>query len=238
VDALARSFRVITFSLCDEAPGRRRTVFDEYEGQVRAALDQRGVERAIVCGISFGGLIALGFAATHLERTSGLVLASTPGPTWSLRKTHALYTRCPRLFAPFFFLGAPRRLNAEIRAALPLQRDRRRFRSGQLKLLVKAPLSPARMAARARLIATIDVARLCERVTAPTLVVTGEPHLDHVVAAGGTLEYATRIRGASQAVLESTGHLGYLTRPDAFAMLVARFFADLGSRSTFHPDAA
>ena len=83
VDALARSFRVMTFSLRGELgcpriePGRG---IDNFADQIAAALDSRGLERAIVCGISFGGLAALRFAAERPERTAALVLASTPGP--------------------------------------------------------------------------------------------------------------------------------------------------------------
>ena len=74
VEALSQSFRVLTFPLCGE-PGSG-VIFeparglDNYVAQTLAVLDQIGVARAIVCGISFGGLIALRFAATHAERTS------------------------------------------------------------------------------------------------------------------------------------------------------------------------
>ena len=61
VDALAASFRVITFSLDGSD-------LDSYAQQVADALDQARVDSAIVCGISFGGLIAIRFAATFPSR--------------------------------------------------------------------------------------------------------------------------------------------------------------------------
>ena len=92
VDALASAFRVITFALCDEPAsdlefdGSRG--FDNYVEQVRGALDRCGIDRAIVCGISFGGLIALRFAARaprpdrrprpRLDARAGM--ASPPAP--------------------------------------------------------------------------------------------------------------------------------------------------------------
>src|SRR5262249_31704784 len=79
------------------------------------------------------------------------------------------------------------------------------------------------MAARARLIGTYDVAAACARVTAPTLVVTGEPHLDHVVPVDGSSHYGTLLPRAERAVLERTGHQGTLTRPQAFAAIAHEF---------------
>ena len=80
IDALADTCRPITFSLCDEpsagARYDRENGLDSYVAQVEAALDTLGIQKAIVCGISFGGIIALRFAARHPERTSGLVLVS------------------------------------------------------------------------------------------------------------------------------------------------------------------
>src|SRR2546430_8800945 len=81
VDALAASFRVITFSL-------EGSDLDSYARQVVSALDQAHVESAIVCGISFGGLIAARFASRYPARCGALVLASTPKPALTLRRRH------------------------------------------------------------------------------------------------------------------------------------------------------
>jgi pimeloyl-ACP methyl ester carboxylesterase len=227
VDALAETFRVITFSLCDEPDwaGRSRPLatIDELSSQIGTALDTCGVDRAAICGISFGGLPALRFAARSPERTRALVLASVPGPSWHLRKSHEIYARYPRLFAPLFLATAPLRLAAEVNSAIRARRERWRFEREQLSLLVRAPLSPSRMAGRARLIAAANVAADCAAVKAPTLVICGESRLDHVVTVGGTLEYARLIQGARMACLEHTGHLGSITRPKAFAALISAF---------------
>src|SRR5882724_7284916 len=84
VESLSRWFRVITFPLGDEPSAcfafdaSRR--FDNYVAHVRAVLEESGVNRAIICGVSFGGLVALRFAAEYPERTASLILVSTPGP--------------------------------------------------------------------------------------------------------------------------------------------------------------
>jgi pimeloyl-ACP methyl ester carboxylesterase len=231
MDALAASFRVITFPLCGE-PDSRRDVdpakgLDNYASQVLAALDARELGRAAICGVSFGGLVALRFAACHRDRVAALVLASTPAPVWRLRRRHQFYTRAPWIFGPVFLAETPWRLRAEIRAAMPDRRRRWTFRRTVLKTFAAAPVSVARIAERARLIDGIDMRRECAAVTAPTLIITGEQPLDHVVPAGGSTAYAGLIRNARTAVLERTGHLGAITRPDGFAVLVREFIREV-----------
>jgi pimeloyl-ACP methyl ester carboxylesterase len=216
VDALSAFFRVLTFSLDADD-------FEGYARQVAGALSEKGIERATICGVSFGGLIAVRFAALYPSHCAALVLASTPGPALRLRRRHQVYVRAPWIFGPVFLAETPWRLRPEIRAAIPEPRARRLFSLAALRTLVSAPVSLARMAARARHISTVDLGPDCERITAPTLIVTGERDLDHVVPVEGSAEYLRLIPHARAVVLERTGHLGSITRPDAFASLVREF---------------
>jgi 3-oxoadipate enol-lactonase len=233
VDALARYFRVVTFSLCDEPRSGfayRAGGFDAYVEQIGTALDRLNVTEAVICGVSFGGRIALRFSARYPARTRALILVSTPGPGWHLSGRHARYVRRPRLFGPLFLAGTPGRLRHEIAAALPDRAARRRFARSQFWTIVRAPVSPTRMAARALLMERSGVDMDCAAVSSPTLIITGEPALDHVVPVGGTSEYTRSIRGAQHVVLEGTGHLGSITRPEIFAGLVHRFVTDRAPR--------
>lgn len=230
VEALARSFRVLTFSLSARTAAKssgRRPGFAEDVDRIAAAMDRAGVARATVCGVSYGGLVALRFAAARPERTTALVLASTPGPSWHLRPRHRIYAKLPYVFGPLFLMETPFRLRAEVRAAMPEPRDRRRFSAGQIRTLLTAPISLGAMARRARQIGSEDVQADCGRVSVPTLVITGEPALDHVVPVDGSSAYASLIRGARSVVIEQTGHLGCVTRPDRFAEAVTAFLRSL-----------
>jgi pimeloyl-ACP methyl ester carboxylesterase len=216
VEALAQHFRVVTFSL--DAPD-----LDGYARQVEDAMAAAGLERAIICGVSFGGLVALRFAAAHPAMCDALVLASTPRPTMQLRPRHQMYARSPRLFGPIFIAESPWRVHAEVRSAIPDMKGRLRFSLDSLKTLIRAPLSFTGMASRAHMMTAEDVSNDCPRISVPTLVVTGEPGLDHVVPVEGSSAYGQLIPGARVLVLERTGHLGSITRPDAFAALVHDF---------------
>ena len=227
VDALATSFRTLTFPLCGErecdTPAHPELGLDNDVRQVAGALDWAGIERAAICGISFGGLPAIRFAAQHPERTSALILVSVPGTHWRLHPRHQIYARAPWLFGPLFLAESPFRLHSELRSAFPSSGARWRFLRWQLGTLVRCPLSATRMADRAALITSADLLADCARITAPTLVVTGERDLDRVVRVDATMEYLRLIAGSRHATIERTGHLGSITRPDVFATLVREF---------------
>jgi pimeloyl-ACP methyl ester carboxylesterase len=227
VDALAKHCRVITFPLVNE-PSAHASFdpaqgIDAFAAHVEAVLDHCQLRRAAVCGVSFGGLIALRVAARTPTRVSALVLASTPGPYFHLRPRHRLYSRVPWLFGPMFAAESPWRLRREIALAFPGRRERLGFVREQLLTFVRAPLSLARMAERARLIDAHDRLADCALVSCPTLIVHGNPTLDYVVDARATAEYAHLIRDARLVAMNHTGHLGSVTRPQDFAEIVHRF---------------
>ena len=227
VDALARTHRVLTFSLGDERGPLDAGVprIERCAAQVQQVMDQAGVAHASIVGVSFGGLVALRFAATRPARTDALVMVSAPGPEWHLRPRHDMYARVPWLFGPLFLLESPFRLRAEVMTALPAWRDRFRYLREQARTARSARVSLARMAGRARLIGAYDRVADASRVQAPTLVLQGDERLDHVTGWGGTAEYARLIPGARLACLADTGHIGSVTRADDCAALVTDFLS-------------
>src|SRR5919199_3041250 len=92
IDALSAQYRVITFPLCGERRSKHpydpQRGFDNYVEQTAAVLAEKRIDRAVLCGVSFGGVVALQFAAAFPERTAALILASTPAPMWHLRRRH------------------------------------------------------------------------------------------------------------------------------------------------------
>ena len=226
VDALSRHHRVITFSLCDERtspfPCDPERAFENYVSQVELALERARVERAVIAGVSYGGLIAAEFAARHPDRVSGLVLASALHASWQPDSNQQRYLNAPMLNVPMFLAGAAGRVRAELSAALPAFGDRLRFTVVQGARVVLAPTSPMRMARR---IAWARAHRFADlhQVTSPALIVTGEPGLDRVVPVDVTRRYLDDFAGAEHVVLERTGHNGLVTRPDAFAGVLERF---------------
>src|SRR5436190_807737 len=209
IEALSQHFRVITFSLSGERGSERAfdpsKGVDNYTEQIISALDTLTIDRAVICGISFGGIAAARLAAVHPDRCAALVLVSTPRPGVRLRRKHQIYVRLPWLFGPLFIAETPLRLRKEIERALPEAAARRALRWRAVRTFFTAPPSVSMMAARARLLADNDGAADCRRITAPTLVITGEAGLDHVVPVDGSSEYTRLIAGARAVVLPDTG---------------------------------
>jgi pimeloyl-ACP methyl ester carboxylesterase len=224
VEALARRCRCITYSLCGEPESGARLDptlgLEALTRQLDDVLDRTGVARAVICGVSFGGRIAVRYAATRPHRTMGLALVSVPGPGWRPDARVHRHLRWPRLLAPVFVATSPMRLAPEIVRAFPDWRSRLAFSVRHTVRVLAAPMSSARMADRARLLAD---APECAGVVAPTLVVTGEPGLDKVVSVAATCEYVQAIPGARRATIEGTGHIGLVTKAERFAEIVAGF---------------
>jgi 3-oxoadipate enol-lactonase len=234
IRALAQHFRVITLSLCGERDALRpfdeSADFDVHLEEVDASLAEANETRVVMCGVSYGGLVALRYAAMRPERVRALVLASTPPPGFEPNAVQERYLRSPRLTAPMFFLMAPRRMGPEIRAAMPVWRDRMMFSATYLGRAARSGMSPTRMAWRMLVTRDVDFADSCRRITMPTLVITGVPGLDRVVPVDQTRRYQQLIAGAELVTLERTGHLGSITRPRRFAEIVARFVDRAGVR--------
>src|SRR6516162_5801911 len=86
LDSLSKRCRVITYTLCgdfgaelcsDGAQG-----FDQYVRQLENVIDHARLERFALCGISFGGTVAVRYAARNPGRVTHLVIQSAPGPGW------------------------------------------------------------------------------------------------------------------------------------------------------------
>lgn len=230
VDALAARCRVITGSLPGEAGSLVHRppagVFERHTEWLDLLLDRAGVDGPVsLCGVSYGGWIALHYAARRPERIRTLTLVSTPAPDWRPERRQRVYLAAPRLMSPAFAIGSCLRAYPEIAAAFPAAGPRIRFIGSHLGRVLRHPMAPACAAARVRCAAGVDFAADCARIAAPTQIVTGDPGLDRVVDVSGTREYLRRIAGARYDRLEDTGHLGLVTRAERFADVVTRFAA-------------
>ena len=215
--ALSARCRVISYSL-----GAAKT-FEELVAQVDRVLDERGVREAAICGVSFGGLIATKYAAARPERTTALVVVSTPSPAWTPSAEQTRYLESPWLSTPSFLVTSPGRMWPEIAAAIDGWPSRLRFCAEHVARIVAAPIVPAQMAALMKLSPGIELRDDCARVQARALVISGTPDLDRVVPASSTREFVQLFREAEYAMMDRTGHIGLVTQPERFARIVGEF---------------
>jgi pimeloyl-ACP methyl ester carboxylesterase len=117
------------------------------------------------------------------------------------------------------------RLLPETLAARLTWKSRTQFLAEHVGRVLRSPIYPSRMAHWVRAWMATDIEADCRLIHAPTLIVTGEPHLDRVVPVSQSLEVCRYIRTTRHAVLERTGHIGLVSRPIEFADLVSTFVA-------------
>jgi len=170
---------------------------------VLAALDRLGVERALYCGLSLGGMIGMWLAATAPDRIAGLALCCTSAhlPPAQMWRDRAATVRADgtgviaaqvvgRWFTPAFAAAEP-----DVVAA---------FREGL------AATQPDGYAGCCEAIAAMDLRPLLGAITAPTLVIAGAedpptpPWHGAVIAAG--------IPGARLKVIRGAAHLANVSQ--------------------------
>jgi pimeloyl-ACP methyl ester carboxylesterase len=124
---------------------------------------------------------------------------------------------------PYFAGRAIRRTGPELFRARDSWPERLRLGARYASRVMSAPIAPVASARWAREWLSYDITEECRRIVAPTLVITGEPDFDKVVAVQHSLQYLRLIPGATHTTLAGTGHIGVVTKPARFAEIAGRF---------------
>jgi pimeloyl-ACP methyl ester carboxylesterase len=130
--------------------------------------------------------------------------------------------RAPRLLTPIFCINSLRLFREMVPATggtLPALG----FALGHAATVVRNLFSPVLMARRVRLLASNHLEPEVAQVRVPALIITGQAELDRVVPVSLTRDYMRLWPHARTATIARSGHLGPITRPDAFADLVVQF---------------
>lgn len=187
-------------------------------------MDALEISRAVVCGVSMGGDIALNIALDQLDRVAGLVLIGSGGlvpiyqnraaqygawlagqlPDWVLLPA----TRVANLFSRVALravVNDPTTLPAEVTQAFI---DQARDPLGNLGYLRynQATLGPTAM--------TDDVSDRVHEVTVPTLIFHGED--DRLVPVEGSRRAAQNMTDAKLVIAPACGHWAQLEAHDLF----------------------
>ena len=175
------------------------------------ALDDAGIDRALVCGLSMGGYVALAMWRRHRERVGGLILANTKSGAddeAGRERRRALAERLRSEGNGFLVESPPPLLSGH--APDPLwQRVREIIRAQPAGSIAAASLGMAERPDSTPDLAGIDV---------PTLVVTSSD--DTLIPPEATTPMADQIDGADLTVIDGAGHLSNLEAPETFTGLL------------------
>lgn len=185
-----------------------RFSLEEHADALVDVFGDLGIDRAVLVGLSWGGMTGMRFALQHPSRVAGLALLDTSAEAHSLaervkyRAFLALHRRAgfpyslfvkevaPEMFAPRTIATRPDLLEAAYRRAMGFDRDG--LAKGGLAVMVH----------RTNILDRIGAIR------APTLVVVGRE--DKATPLEKARNIARTIPGAELAVLEGLGHMSPL----------------------------
>jgi pimeloyl-ACP methyl ester carboxylesterase len=179
--------------------------------RVAEAANSAGLRRALVCGLSMGGYVALALWRQHPELVAGLVLANTRADAddeAARERRKALAARLRSEGNEFLAESPPPLLSG---GALP-----------ELWASVKTTIArqpPGSIAAAALGMAgRADSTGDLGKINVPTLVITSSE--DALIAPAITSLMAPAIRDARLEVIEGAGHLSNLESPQRFNELL------------------
>ncbi len=183
-----------------------------------ALMDQLGIERATLCGLSMGGYVAFAFLRRYPHRISGLILSDTKpeadGKEAKVNRAQLAELAMEQGADAVASLQIPRLLAAQTLQQTPDVELR-------VRQMVHAA-TPLGIAAASRGMALRpDSSDLLAHIRCPTLVLAGQ--YDSVTPAAQAQLWAGHIPNAQFVLIAQAGHLANIEQPQAFTETVRYF---------------
>ena len=214
----ARTALAIDYPGYGDSAAQPNATRDDYARAAFAALDSLGIERAHICGLSLGGVVAIAMHAIAPDRCLSLILADT----FAVHPDgHGIYQR-------------------SVAASVNL----RGLAEGRVDVLMAQPADPALRSEVIETMAAIDPAAYCigaeavwladqrdrvARIDVPTLVLCGA--LDVVTPPTLSEELAAMIPASEMVLIEGAGHLANLERPMEFNAALDAFLSKVDQKT-------
>jgi 3-oxoadipate enol-lactonase len=194
----------------DSDPAPEGTTRDDYASAILSAMDSLGIERAHICGLSLGGVVAIAMHHAAPGRCASLILADTFAVHPEGR---AIYERS---IAASGDLRAMAEARVDVLLAQPADPAVRRE-----VVETMARIDPAAYRVGAEAVWLADQRERAAAIDAPTLVLCG---LEDKVTPPSLSESLTQlVPGARMQLIPRAGHIGNLEKPEAFNRAVADF---------------
>jgi pimeloyl-ACP methyl ester carboxylesterase len=220
----------------DPPADRRAYQIDDYASDVEELRQHLGLERIQLLGHSHGGTVAQAYAAKHPQRVSRLVLASTLarfGPEQERAMRAGMDKRSGQPWAADAFAAleaeqagkfeTDQELSELVFRELPLYFARYgAIEAGYLDTLRTETVNADTLRLfNQEIFTTFDLRDRLPKITAPTLVITGDE--DFITGPLCADEICAGIRDARKVIVGDSGHMTFVEQPRAFHDELADF---------------
>ncbi|MGW4790799.1 alpha/beta fold hydrolase [Nonomuraea sp. NPDC004297] len=220
-EGLAKACRVITPDLRGfggSRLGQDEPSLDLMADDVARLLDEEGIDRAVVGGLSMGGYVTMAFCRRHPDRVLGVILADTKAgadapPARENRE---------RVAQAVLADGNDVLVNDVLPTLIgPTTRERRAMVFGRVKGLVQSAPPGAVAWAQRAMAARPDSFGTLAALKVPLLVIVGEE--DELSPPADADAMAQAAPDGRVAVIPRAGHLSAVEQPEAFNKAVIGF---------------
>jgi 3-oxoadipate enol-lactonase/4-carboxymuconolactone decarboxylase len=202
-------------------------LIDDHVDDLAALMDQLGIERAPICGISVGGVIALGLSQRRPEKVESLILCCTGAKigtieSWNQRIGAVEKGGVGEVAEAVLRLWFPPASHREGGGELSLARN----------MLSRTPT--AGYVATCVALRDSDLTEAARAVSVPALCVAGE--FDGSTPPALVRALKSLIPGAQYQEIAGAGHLPCLQRPDELARLMLNFLQENAAAASVASD--
>ncbi|MBC6458033.1 alpha/beta fold hydrolase [Actinomadura sp. HBU206391] len=225
-EALVGRFRVITPDLRGfggSVLGDDEPSIDAMADDVAALLDSKGIERAVIGGLSMGGYVTMALCRRHPEKILGMLLADTKAAA----DPDAVRQNRLRMADQ---ISADDSVGILVEEVLPRLVGPTTFRQralvyGRVRGLVRSAPPRAVAWAQRAMAARPESFDVLRGMRVPTLVITGAE--DELTTEGDARAMTDALPNAELMVIPRAGHLSAVEQPELFNQAVAEFVSAL-----------
>lgn len=195
---------------------------DRFADDIVALLDDKGIDQAVMLGLSMGGYVALSLVMRHPDRVRALVLAATRAnadtpDAAEKRRQQAADVRANGTSAVIEGM-LPKLFSAHSRMKLPET-------VAAVRTMMEATPPETMAGALEGMADRPDYTDRLGEIDVSTLVIRGEQ--DEIIPAGDMEAIARSVRGARQEVISLAGHLPNREDPEVFNNVLHKFLSGL-----------
>jgi 3-oxoadipate enol-lactonase len=194
----------------DSDPAPEGTTRDDYASAVISAMHELGIDRAHICGLSLGGVVAIAMHHADETRCASLILADT----------FAVHPQGEAIYERAMTASENLRAMAEARVDMLLaQPAAPRLRREVVETM--AGIDPAAYCIGAEAVWLADQRERARQIRVPTLILVGDQDL--ITPPELSDELVRLIPNARVQVIEEAGHISNLEKPTEFNQALELF---------------